>query len=212
VVIAIAVAALGVGAWLMSQNIAGVSRPSAPPAPTINLLPPPPPPPPPPPKTPPPPSPEKPMDAPPTKAADTPKPDNQPKQLTIAGPAQAGADPFGVAAGKGGGSSVIGGAGDGGPGGGGEFEAASYSRFLQSEIQQAVQSNSRIDRAFSTADLAVKFDRTGHLTGVKLRRSTGNAQVDAEILATLGRMRPLSEPPPAQFQFPVEIKVRGVRG
>jgi TonB family protein len=151
------------------------------------------------------------MDA-PTKAAETPKADSQPKQLTISGPAQAGADSFGIAAGKGGGSSVIGGPGDGGPGGGGGFEAASYSRFLQSEIQQAVQSNSRIDRAFATADLAVSFSHDGHLTGVKLRHSTGNARVDAELLATLGRMRPLSEPPPAQFQFPVEVKVRGVRG
>jgi TonB family protein len=153
------------------------------------------------------------MEAPNNKPQDTPKPDNQPKQLTIAGPAQAGADAFGVGAGKGGGSSVIGGAGDGGPGnGGGGFEEASYARFLQSEIQQAIEANSRIDHAFSSADVAVSFSRDGRITGVRIRRSTGNPKVDSELLATLERMRPLSEPPPAQFQFPREIKVKGVRG
>jgi protein TonB len=212
VVVAIVVAALGVGIWLLSQNIAGVSRPAAP-APTINLLPPPPPPPPPPPqpKTPPPPT-EKPMETPNNKPQDTPKPDNQPKQLTIAGPAQAGTDAFGVGAGKGGGSSVIGGGGGGPGGGGGGFEEASYARFLQSEIQQAVTANSRIDRAFSIADVAISFSRDGHVTGVRIRRSTGNAKIDSELLATLERMRPLSEPPPPQFQFPREVRVRGVRG
>ncbi len=151
------------------------------------------------------------MDAPP-KPADQPKPDNQPKQLTIAGPAQAGGDAFGVGAGKGGGSAVIGGTGEGGPGRGGGFEEASYARFLSSEIQQAVRANSRIDRMFAAADVAVWVSRDGRVTHVKIRRSTGNDRIDGELVAALEHMRPLSEAPPPQFLFPREIRVRGARG
>jgi TonB family protein len=149
------------------------------------------------------------MEAP--KPEDQPKPDNQPKQLTIAGPAQAGGDSFGVGAGKGGGSAVIGGTGDGGPATGGAFAEAAYARFLSSEIQQAVQANSRIDRLFAAADVAVWVGKDGRVTHVKLRRSTGNEKIDGELVATLEHMRPLSEPPPPQFLFPREIRVRGAR-
>lgn len=147
------------------------------------------------------------MEAP--KTADQPKADNQPKQLTIAGPAQAGGDAFGIKSGAGGGSSVVGGAGDGGGGGG--FEEAAYGRFLSSEIQQAVQSNPHIDRSFSTADVAVWINPSGQVTRVKIRHSTGDGKIDAELVATLERMPPLSDPPPAAFKFPREVKVRGAR-
>ena len=207
--VGLAVAAAGI--WLFSQQIAVLNRPSAPPAPAVNLLPPPPPPPPPPPepKEPPPP-PDKQMDAP--KPDDQPKTQSQPQQLTINGPAQAGGDAFGIGAGKGGGSSVLGGPGEGGPvGNGGGFAEAAYRRFMASEIQQAVQANSRIDHAFNTADVAVWMSPTGRVTHVKIRKSTGDAKLDGEIVATLEHMAPLSEPPPPQFQFPREVTVRGAR-
>jgi TonB family protein len=149
------------------------------------------------------------MEAP--KPEDQPKPDNAPKNLTINGPAQAGGDAFGIGAGSGGGSMVGGGSG-GGPAAGNGFEEASYARFLSGEIQQAVQANSRIDRMFSTADVAIWINRDGRVTHAKIRRSTGNDKIDQELIATLERMRPLSEAPPPQFQFPREIKVRGARG
>jgi protein TonB len=205
--IAAVVAVLGAGVWMLSQNIAGVTK-SAPPTPSVNLLPPPPPPPAPPPPTkePPPPPENKPMEAP--KPEDQPKPDNAPKTLTINGPAQAGGDAFGVGAGSGGGSTV-GGTGNGGPAASG-FEEAAYSRFVKGEIEQTLRSNSRIDRMFNTLDLLVWVapDRRVH---ARIRRSTGNDKVDQELIATLGRMRPLSEPPPAQLK-PMEITVKGVRG
>lgn len=150
------------------------------------------------------------MEAP--KPMDTPKADNQPKQLTIAGPAQSGSDAFGIGAGKGGGSSVIGGDKEGGPGGGDGFAESAYARFLSSEIQHAVQANGHIDKAFSTADVAVWINPQGRVTRVKIRKSTGSDKIDGELVATLERMAPLSDPPPPRFQFPREIKVRGVRG
>ncbi len=201
------VVALVAGVWLLSQNIAGVTR-GAPPTPTVNLLPPPPPapPPPPPPKEPPPP--EKTMDAP--KPEDQPKADNQPKQLTINGPAQAGSDAFGIAAGRGGGSSVDAGKGDG-PAGGADFADANYRRLLKAEIQQAIQSDARIEKLFSTAIVAIWVDPDGRLRRSKIRRGTGDDRVDADIIATLRAMPPLRDPPPARFPFPTEVQIKGAR-
>ena len=107
--------------------------------------------------------------------------------------------------------SVIGGSGEGGPVGNGGFAEATYRRFMASEIQQAVQANSRIDHAFNTADVAVWVSPAGRVTHVKIRKSTGDAKLDGEIVATLEHMAPLSEPPPPQFQFPREVTVRGTR-
>ncbi len=203
------VAAVGGGLWLLSQNIAGVTVPSALPTPTVNLLPPPPPqPPPPPPTKEPPPQPDR-MDAP--KPEDQPKADNQPKQLTIAGPAQAGGDSFGIGAGKGGGSSVIGGSGEGAGLGGGDFAEANYRRFLRSEIQQALQSDSRISRLFSTAVVAIWIDSDGHVRRSKIHRTTGDQKVDADIIAALREMPPLRDPPPAHFPSPTEVQIKGTR-
>lgn len=203
------IVALGAGVWLLSQNISGISRPSAKPESTVDLLPPPPPqpPPPPPPKDQPPP-PDR-MEAP--KPEDQPKPDNQPKQLTIAGPAQAGGDSFGIGAGKGGGSTVIGGAGDSPAGGGDSFAEANFRRILKSEIQQAVQSNSHIGRQFSTAVVAVWVNAEGKVRRAKIRRSSGDEKVDADIIATLGAMPALRDQPPPKFSFPAEVDVKGTR-
>ncbi|MGZ8370821.1 MAG: hypothetical protein ACXWVH_07175, partial [Caulobacteraceae bacterium] len=117
--------ALAAGIWWVSQQVGGTRR-SAPAIQTITLQPPPPPPPPP---KPPEPKPE------PDKTIDQPKPVDQPqdapRQLTIAGPAQAGGDAFGLQAGTGGGGTVL-----GSPTGlatpGGSFGDASYRRYMSS--------------------------------------------------------------------------------
>ncbi len=109
---------------------------------------------------------------------------------------------------------MLGGPGNGGPGGGGAgggFEEAAYRRFLSGEIQQAIQSNSKIDRAFATADVSVHLSPSGRITLVRLRRSTGNEQVDRELVATIRNMPTLSEPPPASAKAPFEITVKGLR-
>lgn len=201
------VVALGIGIWLLSQNISGVSNPGKA-EPTVNLLPPPPPVPPPPPTTKePPPQPDK-MDVP--KPEDQPRADNQPKQLAIDGPAQAGGDSFGIGAGKGGGSSLQGGAGGLG-GGGGDFENANYRRLLKSEIQQAIRVNGRIERQFSTAVVAIWVDSSGRVRRSKINRSTGDDKVDADIIAALRAMPPLRDAPPAHFAFPEKVEIRGTR-
>ena len=200
------VVALGGGLWLLSQNMAGVNMPSTP-VPNVNLLPPPPPAPPPPPPTKEPP--------PPPDRIETPKPnqpkdDNQPKQMTIAGPAQAGGDAFGLGAGKGGGSTVIGGTGEGAPSGG-DFANANYMRVLKNEIQQAMQSDSRIERQFSTAMVGIWVSSDGRVRRSKIHRTTGDDRVDAELISALRAMPPLRDRPPAGFPFPQDIEIKGVR-
>ncbi len=210
VVIGVLVAVLGMGVWWLGQNIAGVSR-GEPPVPTVNLLPPPPPAPP-----PPPPPPEKPPE--PDKAIEPPKSDqpkaDEPKQLTIAGPAQAGGDSFGIKAGSGGGSTVIGGSNEGGPAqsSGNGFAEASYSRYLATEIQRAVQANDHVNRQVFAVDVAVWIDSAGRLTRAKVVRGSGDARLDDQLVATLEGMRAVGDAPPASLRFPQRVSIRGRRG
>jgi periplasmic protein TonB len=196
------------GGWVLSRNISGVNMAEAPMS-TVNLLPPPPPaPPPPPPPKEKPPEPDK---------VEPPKPQEQAKdqsrQLTIAGPAQAGGDAFGIKAGTGGGSSLIGGPGDGGAGtGGGGFAEASYGRYLSSEIQQAIQSDDHVNRQIFAADVAVWIDPGGRVTRARILKSSGDGKLDRQLVASLQGMGALGEPPPAAFRFPQRVAIKGRRG
>jgi TonB family protein len=213
VFVGVLVAVLGVGIWWLSQNIAGVTR-GEPPVPTVNLLPPPPPAPP-----PPPPPPEKPPE--PDKNIEPPKPSDQPKadeskQLTMAGPAQAGGDSFGIKAGSGGGMS-LGGSPTGGPAAAddGGFAEASYSRYAGSAIQRAVLADDRLSHLSFSAEVAVWIDATGHPARVAVRRSTGDQKLDQQLVATLERMGSIGERPPSRptgSVFMVRTNIRGSRG
>lgn len=126
VAIALALAALAALIWHFAGDTAGVKRASAPQVTTVIPLPPPPPPPP---KKPPP---EKVKDEVKTpverptivpKPSEAPKPsDDQPKQMTMNAPAQAGTDSFNIGAGDG--SGMV------GSGGGGKFGNASYAQYM----------------------------------------------------------------------------------
>jgi TonB family protein len=199
-------AAIATGLWFALHDVAGVRR-AAPPPTLIAILPPPPP---------PPPTPQEPPE--PEKQLETPKPEEQPRPqdqapppLTINGPAQAGGDAFGIGAGSGGGM-ALGGRGDGEGGGGSAFADSAYSRFLGSEVQQAVQNDDRINRQVFTADVDIWVDSGGRVTRARIRRGTGDDRLDKSLVATLERLGALSEPPPAAFKFPQRVAIRGRRG
>lgn len=200
--------AIATALWFGFHDITGVRR-AAPPPTMIAILPPPPPPPPTPPK---PPEPEKQVETP--QPQEQPKPDNQapPPPLTINGPAQAGGDSFGIQAGSGGGMALGGPAGTGQGGGGDEFADAAYSRFLSSQIQQAVQDDDNISRQVFTADVDVWVDSSGRVTRARISKGTGDASLDKSLLAVLEHMDALSEAPPGDFKFPRRIAIRGRRG
>src|SRR5471032_3050610 len=137
---------LGVAAlvWHFASDTAGVKRVSAPQVTTVIPLPPPPPPPP---KVKPPPEKiqeevktpvDKPTVAP--KPSEAPKPsDNQPKQMTMNAPAQAGTDSFNLGAGDG--SGMV------GSGGGGRFGNAGYSQYMVYTLQRAIEQDKAVQDA-----------------------------------------------------------------
>lgn len=179
------------------QGTAGMRR-EAPPLPTlIATLPPPPPPPP---QKPPEPEVKKLEDVP--KPQDTPKqPDDTPKPLTINGPAQAGADAFNIAAGTGGGNIV----------GGNGFGEGTYSGYMSSTIQEAVQNDDRTNTFIGSAEIDVWIDESGRVTRAVLARSSGDSKTDTALVEVLLSMPALKEAPPSTLQFPQRIRIAGKR-
>lgn len=203
------VVALAVGVWRLANDDQGVARKIAPP-PMIALAPPPPPPPPPPKEQPP--EPEKPDTVAPTpepKAEATPRSD-APRQMTIAGPAQAGSDAFGVAAGKGGGVSVGGDPNGSDTPGGGGFAEASYQRYLSATLQSTIQADERVNRLFFSAEVRIWVRPDGAIGDVVIARSSGDTRADNALVAALRSLPRLDRPPP-QTKFPARVALRGRR-
>ncbi|HEX3431792.1 MAG TPA: hypothetical protein VHT03_13005 [Rhizomicrobium sp.] len=173
-------------------------RREAPPLPTLIATVPPPPPPPPPKQQP---EPEK-------KVLEQQKPveqpkaaDNSPKPVTINGPAQAGSDAFNVGAGSGG--------GDVGSGSG--LGEASYTRYLGSALQQSIQNDDRVNHLVFSADMAVWVDPNGRITRAAVLKTTGDHNIDQDLVAVLESMPALDEPPPATLEFPQRVRIEGRR-
>lgn len=205
---------LGLGYFVYRQMTAiqGVGV-EAPPTTAIDMLPPPPPPPPPPPepqeKPPEPTEQEVPTPSPePAKAPDAPAP------VTIAGPAQAGGDSYGLQSGSGTGSGAPSSAGTcvgaNCGGGGGGIRDAFYRRYLSGALQQAISRDDRVNRLVFTADFEVRISPTGQVDGVTLRRSSGKDDRDRLLQEILRSVRGL-DPPPVAARYPVLITVRGRR-
>lgn len=201
--------ALAVGVWRLANDTDGVSRQVAPP-PMIALAPPP--------QSPTPPPKEQPPE-PEDETTPTPSPDpapeaapksDAPKQLTINGPAQAGGDDFGVAAGSGGGVTVGGDPnGSNVPGGGGLAEAT-YERYLRSRLQSAIQADDRINRLFFNAQVRIWVRPDGAIGVVSIAKSSGDDRADRALVAALQAL-PRLDPPPPQLKFPARVALRGRR-
>ncbi|MEH0196574.1 TonB family protein [Caulobacter sp. CCNWLY153] len=208
----VVVAALAAGVWRLASDTSGVRREAAAP-PLIALAPPPPPPPPPPKERPP--EPEKTVVETPVPSP-TPRPDPAPKtdaprQLTINGPPQAGADAFGVGAGKGGGVAVGGDPnGSDTPGGGaGGFAEAGYARYLDAVLQRAVQADSRINRLAFTAQVQIWIRPDGSIARVGILRSSGDERTDKALIAAIQSVGRVDQAPPPQIKFPARVSLRG---
>lgn len=205
---------IGLAYWIYTQVTAvrGVAVDA--PSPTaIDMLPPPPPPP------PPPPEPETKPPEPLDKATPVPSPEpaktpDAPAPMTIAGPAQAGSDSFGLQSGNGGGIGSPGGTGtcigaNCGVGSGGISDAF-YRRYLSSALQERVQENGKVNRLVFTADFSITVAPGGRVTNVALLRSSGKADRDELLKSILESVRGL-DPPPASVRFPQKVTVRGRR-
>jgi periplasmic protein TonB len=188
--------------WMMAGHHVGVRR-EAPPIATLTPLPPPPPPPK---EKPPEPKKEevkeevpKPLE--PLKPVEAPKqaPDLA-KQITINGPAQAGADAFNIGAGEGGGM-----VGSGGGGGG-----TSYEQYLGYALQEAIQRDDRTKRLVFDVRVNLWLSSDGGITRVVLVNSTGVASTDQALIDVLRSVR-IDTPPPPNLNMPVRVAMRGYR-
>ncbi|WP_165190145.1 TonB family protein [Caulobacter soli] len=205
----VVLAALAVGVWRLANDTGGVSRKVAPP-PMVALAPPPPPPPPPPKEQPPEPVKDQTPSPTPDPQPEAPAKSDAPKQLTINGPAQAGADAFGVAAGKGGGVSVGGDPNGSDTGGDGGFAEASYQRYLRSQLQSAIQADDRVNRLFFAAQVRIWVKPDGSIGSVSIAKSSGDERADRALVAALQAL-PRLDPPPPQLKFPARVALRGRR-
>jgi len=201
------VAFVGVLAWgalaLMKD-----SKPSKKMLVQISLLrPPPPPPPPPPPEQKPPepevkeelkvPEPEK----PPEQAKDEAPPPGE--QLGLDANASGSGDSFGLAARKGGRDITTLGA----PSGGGRDQTAWFAGMVQSHLQAQLYKEDKLRRADYRVQLRMWFTPDGRIERFELIDSTGNKEVDEQIKLTLHNMPPLKQPPPADLQQPVKLRI-----
>jgi TonB family protein len=184
--------AIGAVIWWQVNDQAGVRR-EAPRMMTVSLTPPPPPPPPPPPKERPPE--QKPIERP--KPVETPQPD-APKPLTIAGDAQAGTDAFNIGAGDGSGSL----------GNGTGFGEATYTRYMQSALQDAIERDDRVSQLVFTAELLVWIDEHGRLSRARVLRSAGNPVIDQALVAASEGLV-LEQSPPSTLRFPQRVRMSG---
>lgn len=208
VVIGLVLVGLAALIWHFASDTAGVKRTEAPQVTTVIPLPPPPPPP----KQKPPPEKvneevktpvDKPTVAP--KPSETPKPsDNQPKQITINSPAQAGTDGFNIGAGDGSGTV--------GSGGGGRFGNASYAQYMVYLLQRAIEEDKGVQEAGGVhfaGSLDLWMEPSGRITKVAIAQSTGDAKIDAAVVAAVQALGKVDEPPPPGTTYPKRVKLQG---
>lgn len=206
--------ALGaVAAWLLWQwanDMSGVRR-EAPKVPTIIPLPPPPPPPPEKPKEPEPQVEEKVVEPEPTPEPEEVKPeeeappspvDDLANPMQMDGDAQSGNDAFNIGAGKGGGMAGA---------GGGRLGNGTYSQFLAFTFQRLLRENPDLRSLAFSLQADVWLSAVGEITRVELVKSSGNPQVDEQVISALRTAPHLSERPPASLTLPVRLSLQGRR-
>ncbi|NVZ23776.1 energy transducer TonB [Pseudomonas costantinii] len=196
--------------WQWANDMSGVRR-EAPKVPTIIPLPPPPPPPPEKPKEPEPQVEEKVVEPEPTPEPEEVKPeeeappspvDDLAKPMQMDGDAQSGNDAFNIGAGKGGGMAGA---------GGGRLGNGTYSQFLAYAFQRVLRDNPDLRNQAFSLQADVWLSAVGEITRVELVKSSGNPQLDTQVIAALRAAPALSERPPASMTLPVRVSLQGRR-
>lgn len=140
--------------------------------------------------------------------------------VSIAAPAQAGTDSFGLTAGNGGGIGAPGSAGTclgtncgAKPSGGSGLSEGLYRRYLSSALEDRVRGDDKLSRLVFSADLALTVTADGRVTGVRLLGVRGGNDEESmrKLAAVLAGVRGLNAPPQS-MTFPQRITVRGRRG
>ena len=212
--VVLAAVVAGYFVWQWAGDMVGIKR-EAPQIATIIPLPPPPPPPPEPEQ--PPPEPEQkeevvqPEPEPEPTPVDEPKPEEEappspaddladPMQMDA--DAQAGTDSFNIGAGRGQGMSGS---------GGGRAGNATYSQYLAYALQKILREDERTRNLTFRLQANIWLTPSGQVQRVELVRSSGDADVDAQVIAALRAVPGLDERPPASVGMPVRAALTGRR-
>ncbi len=132
------------------------------------------------------------------------KPEDKPEAPKDSAPAVTtnvvgnGSDAFGLSPGSGGGRS--------GGGSGPHSRFGWYAGQVQRAVQDALNRNSITARAEFADRIKVWADTTGHVTRIKLERSTGSETIDQAIVQALDGLQ-LQEPPPGDMPMPILMRV-----
>ncbi len=153
----------------------------------------------------------------PSEAPKSPQPQAAP--VSIAAPAQAGTDAFGVTAGTGQGNGAPSSSGTclgnncgSRPSGNGMTEGF-YRQYLSSTLEERVRGDDKLSRLVFSADLALTVTEDGRITGVRLLGARGRSDDETmrKLTALLGTVRGLNAPP-SDMVFPQRVTVRGPAG
>jgi hypothetical protein len=195
----VAVLVIGVGVWLLHKMLKAPERPHQVVQQFSLLKQPPPPPPKPPDKPPEPPKIKEEVKIP----QDEPKPAEKPadqkpvedKPLGVDATGAAGGDSFGLAARSGGNDLVSGGTGTG----------AYYTGLIQRQLHEVLMRNKQLQHQEFKVVIEVEFSADGRMVHSNVVSSSGNKDVDQQIIAALADTPPLKDAPPANLR---DVEVR----
>ena len=122
--------------------------------------------------------------------------------MQIDGDAQAGSDAFNIGAGQGKGMAG---------GGGGRAGNATYSQYLAYALQKILREDERTRNLTFRLQANIWLTASGQITRVELTRSSGDADVDARVVAALRAVPGLDERPPASASMPIRASLTGRR-
>ena len=95
--------------------------------------------------------------------------------------------------------------------GGGRLGNGTYSQFLAFTFQRLLRENPDLRSLAFSLQADVWLSAVGEITRVELVKSSGNPQVDEQVIAALRAAPHLSERPPASLTLPVRLSLQGRR-
>jgi len=81
-----------------------------------------------------------------------------------------------------------------------------YAGIIQQQVENALRANRKLRRAVFDVEVALWIDGAGRVTRVKVRKSTGNRELDAAIENEVFVGMVLREPPPSDMPMPVVMR------
>ena len=95
--------------------------------------------------------------------------------------------------------------------GGGRVGNATYSQYLAYAVQKILREDSRTRNLVYRVQVELWLTAGGDITRVEMTQSSGDAQIDAALVAALREVGRLDERPPASVSMPIRARVTGRR-